>query len=82
MTLYLNAQIEAGAQAVQIFDTWAGILTRGITRSTPCRNTREVVRGYPAGGARDPLRQRLPPPCSPPSGRCRWTWWPWTGGSR
>src|SRR3972149_5604564 len=25
VTLYLNAQIEAGAQALQIFDTWAGI---------------------------------------------------------
>jgi uroporphyrinogen decarboxylase len=27
VTQYLNAQIEAGAQAVQIFDTWGGILT-------------------------------------------------------
>src|SRR3989337_4466059 len=26
VTLYLNAQIEAGAQALQLFDTWAGIL--------------------------------------------------------
>ena len=27
VTVYLNAQIECGAQAVQIFDTWGGILT-------------------------------------------------------
>jgi len=27
VTVYLNAQIEAGAQAVMIFDTWGGVLT-------------------------------------------------------
>ena len=27
VTLYLNAQIRAGAQAVMIFDTWGGVLT-------------------------------------------------------
>ncbi len=27
VTAYLNAQIRAGAQAVQIFDTWGGVLT-------------------------------------------------------
>ena len=29
VTLYLNAQIEAGAQTVMIFDTWGGALTPG-----------------------------------------------------
>lgn len=27
VTLYLNAQIKAGAQSVMIFDTWGGVLT-------------------------------------------------------
>jgi uroporphyrinogen decarboxylase len=30
VTAYLNAQIEAGAQAVMIFDTWGGVLADGI----------------------------------------------------
>jgi uroporphyrinogen decarboxylase len=32
VTAYLNAQIEAGAQAVMLFDTWGGILTPSAFR--------------------------------------------------
>ena len=32
VTAYLNAQIQAGAQAVQIFDTWGGALGRRLLR--------------------------------------------------
>ncbi len=47
---YLNAQIEAGAQAVQIFDTWAGILTPGDYEEYALPYTREVVDGLRRDG--------------------------------
>ncbi len=34
VTLYLNAQIKAGAQAVMIFDTWAACLPGAIINSS------------------------------------------------
>jgi len=47
---YLNAQIEAGAQAVQIFDTWAGILTPGDYEEYALPYTREVIAGLHRDG--------------------------------
>jgi len=43
VTSYLNAQIAAGAQAVQIFDTWAGILTRSDYEEYALPYTRRVL---------------------------------------
>ena len=40
---YLNAQIEAGAQAVQLFDTWAGILGPGEYRDWIVPSHREIA---------------------------------------
>jgi uroporphyrinogen decarboxylase len=41
---YLNAQIEAGAQAVMIFDTWGGILSHEAFPSFSLHYTTEVLR--------------------------------------
>jgi uroporphyrinogen decarboxylase len=41
---YLNAQIEAGAQAVMIFDTWGGALADGAYQSFSLAYMHEVVR--------------------------------------
>jgi uroporphyrinogen decarboxylase len=40
---YLNAQIEAGAEAVQLFDTWAGILPDGEFARWAVEPVREIV---------------------------------------
>jgi uroporphyrinogen decarboxylase len=40
---YLNAQIEAGAQAVMIFDTWGGVLAHGAFQSFSLRYMAEVL---------------------------------------
>ncbi len=41
--LYLNAQIEAGAQAVMIFDSWGGVLADGLFQQFSLAYTRRVV---------------------------------------
>src|ERR687893_2447587 len=46
---YLNAQVEAGAQAVQIFDSWVGALSPDDYREYVLPHTREVVTGVTPG---------------------------------
>ena len=45
VTAYLNAQIDAGAQAVQIFDTWGGILSDVAFQEFSLRYMRQIVGG-------------------------------------
>ena len=42
---YLNAQIESGAQAVQIFDTWGGVLSPDMFKSFSLRYLEKIVNG-------------------------------------
>lgn len=45
VTLYLNAQIAAGAQAVQIFDTWGGVLSPTNYRDFSLHYMTKIVAG-------------------------------------
>jgi uroporphyrinogen decarboxylase len=45
VTAYLNTQIEAGAQAVMIFDSWGGVLADGAFQRFSLDYTRRVVAG-------------------------------------
>jgi uroporphyrinogen decarboxylase len=45
VTAYLNAQIESGAQAVQIFDTWGGALSAAAYREFSLRYMARIVEG-------------------------------------
>ena len=46
---YLNAQIEAGAQAVQLFDSWVGCLSVDDYREFVLPHTREVISNVTSG---------------------------------
>jgi uroporphyrinogen decarboxylase len=48
---YLNAQIEAGAQVVQLFDTWAGLLSRADYREWVLPAHREIASKLDRGAA-------------------------------
>jgi uroporphyrinogen decarboxylase len=56
VTTYLNAQIDAGAQAVMVFDSWGGVLADGAFQRFSLDYTRKVV----AGLQREKDGQRVP----------------------
>lgn len=45
VTAYLNAQIEAGAQAVMVFDTWGGMLSHAAYQEFSLAYTTRVIAG-------------------------------------
>ena len=45
VTAYLNAQIESGAQAVMIFDTWGGALSHDAYKEFSLRYMQQIVAG-------------------------------------
>jgi len=56
VTAYLNAQIESGAQAVMIFDTWGGALSHAAYQEFSLRYISQILAGlkHEHGGARIP----------------------------
>ncbi|SFN95373.1 uroporphyrinogen decarboxylase [Formivibrio citricus] len=56
VTAYLNAQIAAGAQAVQLFDTWGGVLAAGKYQEFSLAYMRRVI----AGLTREAEGRRVP----------------------
>jgi uroporphyrinogen decarboxylase len=56
VTAYLNAQIESGAQAVMIFDTWGGALSHAAYQEFSLRYISQILAGlkHDHGGARIP----------------------------
>ncbi|CAM5182484.1 Uroporphyrinogen decarboxylase OS=Castellaniella defragrans OX=75697 GN=hemE PE=3 SV=1 [Castellaniella defragrans] len=53
---YLNAQIQTGAQAVMIFDSWGGVLADALFQQFSLHYTRQVLNGLQreSGGRRVP----------------------------
>lgn len=50
MASYVGAQVEAGAQAIQVFDSWAGQLSRADYREFAMPHTKTVFAGVTATG--------------------------------
>ncbi len=48
VTVYLQAQVAAGAQVVQLFDTWAGIVPASVYREWILPYERQIIQAIPA----------------------------------
>ncbi|MEE4202557.1 MAG: uroporphyrinogen decarboxylase [Halieaceae bacterium] len=57
VAVYLTRQVECGAQALQIFDTWGGALSHAAYREFSLRYMREIIERLPreADGRRVPV---------------------------
>ncbi|TEA26689.1 uroporphyrinogen decarboxylase [Candidatus Schmidhempelia bombi] len=49
VTLYLNAQIQAGAQSIMIFDTWGGLLSHESYRQFSLAYMQQIIDGLTRG---------------------------------
>src|SRR6185503_20107618 len=49
LTGYINAQIDAGAEAVQLFDSWVGSLAPGDYRARVMPHMRQLIGGIRPG---------------------------------
>ena len=54
-TAYLLRQVEAGADVLQLFDTWAGVLPQEEFERWSIEPTRAIVQGLRAGGVTVPV---------------------------
>jgi uroporphyrinogen decarboxylase len=60
VTAYLNAQIDAGAQAVMVFDSWGGVLADGNFQRFSLDYTRRVVAGLKRERIDNGVTHRVP----------------------
>lgn len=60
VTQYLCAQIEAGAQAVMIFDSWGGALADGAFQKFSLNYIRKIVAGLPLQANRGHFTESIP----------------------
>lgn len=60
VTQYLKAQIEAGAQAVMIFDSWGGALADGAFQKFSLQYIRQIVKALPLQANRGGFVEDIP----------------------